>query len=56
MNDLVIDKKRYILIARKEYELLQKRAALKTKPDKTLTITEARAYSKALIRKWAKEE
>lgn len=56
MNDLVIDKKRYILIARKQYELLQKRAALKTKPDKTLTITEARAYSKALIRKWAKEE
>jgi hypothetical protein len=56
MNDLVIDKKRYILIARKEYELLQKRAALKTKPDKTLTVVEARAYSKALIQKWAKEE
>jgi len=56
MTQIVIDKKKYVLVPEKDYRLLQKKAALKTKPEKTLTIEEARAYSKKLIRKWAKEK
>ena len=56
MNELVIEKKKYVLITHKEYESLKKRASLKTKPEKLFTIAEARAYSKKLIRKWAKEK
>ncbi|MEO7924566.1 MAG: hypothetical protein ABIR30_12870 [Chitinophagaceae bacterium] len=55
MTQIVIDKKKYVLVPQKEYEALQKRAALKTKPQKTLSLSEARAYSKKLIRKWAGE-
>jgi len=32
MTEIVIDKKKYILIPEKNYQVLQKRAALKTKP------------------------
>jgi hypothetical protein len=53
MTQLVIDKKKYVLVPQKEYEALQKKAILRTKPAKTLSIEEARAYSKKLIRKWA---
>jgi hypothetical protein len=53
MTQIIIDKKKYVLVPQKEYEALQKKAALKTKPVKTLTLKEARAYSKKLIRKWA---
>jgi len=52
-TEIVIDKKKYVLIPEKEYKSLQKKAALKTKLEKTFTIEEARAYSKKLIRKWA---
>ena len=53
MTEIVIDKKKYILIPEKSYQALQKRAALKTKPEKTFAIEQARAYSKKMIRKWA---
>ena len=53
MTQIVIDKKKYVLLPEKEYHALQKKAALKTKPEKLLSIEEARAYSKKLIRKWA---
>lgn len=56
MTQIVIDKKKYVLVPEKDYQLLQKKAALKSKPEKTLTVEEARAYSKKLIRKWAKEK
>jgi hypothetical protein len=36
--------------------VLQKRAVPKSKAEPTLTIEEARAYSKKLIHKWAKEK
>ena len=35
---------------------LQKKAALKTKPEKLLSVEDARVYSKKLIRKWAQEK
>lgn len=56
MDEITIDKKKYVVLSCKDYEALQKKAALKTKPEKTLTLSESRAYSKQLIRKWAKEK
>jgi PHD/YefM family antitoxin component YafN of YafNO toxin-antitoxin module len=53
MTTLVIDNKSYVVIPAKSYEALQKKAALKTRPEKTLSIEEARAHSKKLIKKWA---
>ena len=55
MTAIVIDKKKYVLVPEKEYHALQKKAALKTKPQKLLTIEQAKAHSKKLIRKWAAE-
>ena len=56
MTEIVIDKTKYILLPEKDYTALQKKAALKTKPEKLLTVEDARAYSKKLIRKWASEK
>jgi hypothetical protein len=56
MTELTLNKNKFIILPKKEYELLKKRAALNTKPEKTLSLSEARSYSKELIRKWAKEK
>jgi hypothetical protein len=56
MTEIVIDKKKYVLVSEKDYKTLQKKAALKTKPERLLSIEDARAYSKKLIRKWAAEK
>lgn len=53
MTHLTIDNKKYVLLPEDDYKELQKNAALKWKPEKTLSVDEARAYSKKLIRKWA---
>ncbi len=56
MNTIQIDKKKYVVIPQKEYEALQKLAAAKIRPEKVLSIEEARAYSKKRIQQWAKEK
>jgi len=56
MTEIVIDKKKYILIPQKDYLLLQKKAALKVSADKTFSIDDARAFIKNLIKKWAQEK
>jgi hypothetical protein len=56
MTEIIIDKKKYILIPEKNYKALQKKAALKSKPEKIFSIEEARAHSKKMIRKWAAEK
>jgi len=56
MTGIIIDKKKYILIPEKNYKALQKRAALKSKPEKIFSIEEARTYSKKMIKKWAAEK
>jgi hypothetical protein len=56
MTEIIIDKKKYILMPENKYHALQKRAALKTKPEKTFTVEAARSYSKKLIKKWAEEK
>ena len=53
MTQIVIDKKKYVLVPEKEYTALQIKAALKTKPEKLLSLEEGRAHSLKLIRKWA---
>ena len=53
MTAITIDKKKYVLVPEKEYHALQLKAALKTKSERLLTVGQARAYSKKLIRKWA---
>ena len=56
MTQLIIDKKKYVVIPEKEYQALQKKAALKNKPEKLISVEEAREYSKKLINKWASEK
>lgn len=53
MTRVIIDKKKYVILTEKEYQALQKKAALKSRPEKTLSIADGRAHSKKLIRKWA---
>lgn len=53
MTQIVIDKKKYVLIPEKDYKVLRRRAALKSKAEKTFSVSDARAHSKKLIRKWA---
>ena len=54
MTEIIIDRKKYVLISEKDYRVLQRKAALKTGMDEVFTIEKARAYSKKLIREWAK--
>lgn len=56
MTEIEIDKKKYVILPVEDYNALQKKAALKTKPAKLLSIEEARTYSKKLIRKWDSEK
>ena len=56
MTHLTIDNKKYVLTPEENYQELQKIAALKREPEKTLSIEDARNYSKKLIRKWASEQ
>jgi hypothetical protein len=53
VTQIVIDKKKYVLVLEKEYTSLQKRAALKTPPAKKLSLEQARAHSKKLICKYS---
>ena len=56
MTQIVIDKKKYVVVPQAEYDNLRKRAALKIKPEKLLSLNEARLLSKGLIEKWAKDK
>jgi len=53
MTEIIIEKKKYFLVPEKELFQLRKKASLKTRPEKTFTLEEARAYSKKQIKKWA---
>ena len=54
MTQIVIDKKKYVLVPEKEYHALQVRAALKTKPVKKLSLAAGKKHAYKLIDKWAK--
>jgi hypothetical protein len=55
MNEVTIEKKKYVLIPRKEYESLKRLAVKKYRGEKLLSLSEARAYSRELIHEWASE-
>ena len=52
-NVVVIESKEYVIVPVTTYEALQKKAALKTRPEKVLSIAEARTHTKKQIKKWA---
>jgi len=56
MTTLIIENKSYVVVPAKSYQALQKKAALKSRPEKTFTLKEARAHSKKLIGKWSNEK
>jgi len=56
MTQIIIDKKKYVLLPEKEFLLLQQKASSKSKPEKVFSINEARKHSKTLIHKWASEK
>jgi hypothetical protein len=53
MNTLIIDNKSYVVVPAKKYQALQKKAALKVRPEKTLSLAQARKHSKKSIKKWS---
>ena len=53
MNMPVINNKSHVLLSVESYETLQKNTALKTKPEKPLSIEEVRAHSNRMIKRWA---
>ena len=54
MTQIVIDKKKYVLLPEKEYEILQLKTALKNKPAKKLSLAAGKSRAYRLIDKWAK--
>ena len=54
MTQIVIDKKKYVLLPEKEYEILQLKAALKNKPAKKLSLAAGKSRACKLIDNWAK--
>ena len=56
MSKLIIDNKKYLVVPEQDYRTLQKRALLKTKPEKLLSLDEGRKNSRKLVRKWAAEK
>lgn len=56
MNTLVIDRKPYVVIPKKEYEDLLSKAVRKTPPAKKLSLTQGKKFAYKLVDKWAKEK
>jgi hypothetical protein len=56
MNTLVIGSKSYVVVPEENCRKLQRKAALKTRPEKLLSLEQATAHSKKLIHKWASEK
>lgn len=54
MTEIVIDKKKYVLVPEKDYQALQLKAALKATPAKKLTLAAGKKHAYKLIDKWAK--
>ena len=54
MTQIVIDKKKYVLLPEKEYEALQLKAAMKNRSAKKLSLEAGKRRAYKLIDKWAK--
>jgi hypothetical protein len=55
MNTIVRDKKKYIVVAQKEYDKLIAKVADKTPSARKMNLTEAKKSAYALIDKWHSE-
>jgi hypothetical protein len=55
MSSLVIDKKEYVVILKKEYDSLRENAARKATPVNKLSLKEGKKLAYSLIDSWAKE-
>ena len=56
MTEIVIDKKKYVLIREEEYDALREKAALKVTPVKKLSLSAGKKHAYKLIDEWAKEK
>jgi hypothetical protein len=56
MNTIVIDKKSYVVVPKKDYDNLLEKAARKTQPAKKLSLSMGKKAAYKLIDKWAKEK
>jgi hypothetical protein len=56
MTEIIIDRKKYVLISQKEYNSLQVQAALKATPVKKLSLAAGKKHANKLIDTWAKEK
>ncbi len=56
METVLIDKKEYVIIEKKQFELLQLEAARKTKPARKMSLKRGKEYAYKLIDAWAKEQ
>ena len=55
MNTLIIDRKKYVVVGKREYEKLLEKAAAKKPASRKLSLTEGRKLAYKLIDKWHKE-
>ena len=56
MTQIVIDKKKYVLLLEKEYEALQLKAAKKNQPVKKRSLAAGKKRAYKLIDEWAKNK
>ena len=56
MNTIIIEKKEYVVLPKKEYEQLLTKAASKSVPVKKRSLAEGKKLANKLIDKWAKEK
>lgn len=56
MNTLIIDKKKYVVIEKKEYENLLEKVALKKDVVRKLSLSQEKKLAYSLIDKWHKEK
>ncbi|MBD0288536.1 MAG: hypothetical protein M3342_04355 [Bacteroidota bacterium] len=55
-NTITIDKKKYVLVPKKQYDDLLLRAARKSVPSKKMSLKEGKKMAHKLIDQWAKEK
>jgi hypothetical protein len=56
MDTVVLDKKKYVIVAQKEYDKLIEKAAAKGPSARKMSLAEAKKTAYALIDKWHNEK
>lgn len=56
MNTIVLDKKKYVVVAQKEYNKLVEKAAAKAPSARKMSLAEAKKSAHSLIDKWHSEK